>query len=354
MYTLTQLGWNNHFQKEWDALSLTDFIPARIITENKTQYKLISETGIFEANLMGKLLYGSEAEDLPKVGDWVAFQAMDDQNGFIFETLPRQNSLARKKAGQEQSAQIIASNIDKAFLVQSLDHNFNIRRLERYLVQVYEFDIQPIIILNKSDLCDDLVEKIMEIEAIAPSVKIYPCSVHDETGMEDIKTEVKEGESIIFLGSSGVGKSSIINYMMGETHFKTSEISDAVNKGKHTTTHRELIVLPEGGILIDNPGTREFGLTDVKKGLEMTFEEIQVLAEGCRFKGCTHQHEPDCKVQEALAEGTLSEDRFQSYLKLQRESANYQMSNYERRKKDKSLGKMYKSIQNGSRKLKNK
>ncbi len=320
MYNLIQLGWNEFFQNQLKIFKEQNFIPGRIAVENKQRYILYTEMGELPAEVTGKLLYSSEIAELPKTGDWVmAIFFEDEKKAIIHSVLERRNKLSRKVADRKTEEQVIAANVDYVFIVQSIDNNFNIRRLERYIVSTFESNIQPVIVLNKIDLTSESLLRKTEIMERFSNVQVILTNALTGTGIDEIKDILSEGKTGVFTGSSGVGKSTIINYLIGEAILQTNEVSSSVNKGKHTTTRRELFIIPNGGIVIDTPGMREFQLWNVDKGMEQVFDTIELLSLECKFSNCTHTKETGCAVLEAFEKGIIDEAKLQSYYKLQKE-----------------------------------
>lgn len=321
MINLISLGWNNFFDKNFQQYYKNGFEAARVIEENKTNYLLFTKYGEVPGEVTGKLLFNSGSQaDLPKVGDWVAVMFFDDNTkAIIHDVLPRRTKISRKTADKKTGEQIIAANIDKVFIVQGLDGNFNINRLERYLVAVNQSGAEPVLILNKTDLCPDVDEKISEVKKSHPDVSIFTTSTIDSFGIETLSEFIVEAETIAFVGSSGVGKSSLINALLGEEKIKTASVRESDSRGRHTTTKRELFLLKNGGILIDTPGMREFGLWNSENGLSQTFSEFDELSLKCRYTDCTHTHETGCAVIAAVEDGTLPREKYDNYLKLRKE-----------------------------------
>jgi ribosome biogenesis GTPase len=319
---LEQLGWSSFFRKHWQA-SDADRTPARVVEEQKDAYRVACEAGVLLAEVAGHLRYNAkERSDFPAVGDWVAVDARADEGrATIHRVLPRKTKFSRKVAGTETSEQIVAANIDTIFLVTSLNADLNLRRIERYLTTIWESGAQPVILLSKADLCDDPAGAVEAVYGSAIGVPIHVLSALSGQGMEQLDPYIKEGQTVALLGSSGVGKSTIINRFIGADTQKTREIREDNDRGRHATSSRRLFVLPHGGILIDTPGMRELQLWDAASGLGQTFEDIETFASRCRFRDCQHETEPDCAVQAALTNGKLNAGRFQSYLKLKRELA---------------------------------
>jgi ribosome biogenesis GTPase len=258
--------------------------------------------------------------DFPAVGDWVVVSIIDDEErAKIHEILPRKSKFSRKAVGAQTDEQIIATNIDTVFLVSGLDRDFNLRRIERYLILVWESGANPVIILNKADLCDEVEQRKAEVEAIAPSVPIISLSAIENQGLDALTPYLGTGQTVALIGSSGVGKSTITNQLAKKDIQAVQTVRKGDNRGRHTTTHRELIILPSGGLLIDTPGMREIQMWNGSEGFQETFTDINTLATECRFRNCQHESEPGCAVQQALLDGTLDKQRFRNYRKLQQE-----------------------------------
>lgn len=353
--TLEKLGYTPTLETYRQEHQLSAFDVARVIAEHKERYLVRNAEGEYQAELLGNLRFTAESRhDFPAVGDWVAISPYDADKALIHAIFPRTSSIERQAVGRSAQIQIIATNIDYGLIVQAVDRDFNLNRLERYLTICHASKVQPIIILSKIDLisASDLDALKSQIRYRVAETPVITLSNVTGVGFSDLAPHPIEGKTYCLLGSSGVGKSSLLNRLSGEEMMKTSEISDAVHKGRHTTTHRELIVLPNGGILIDNPGMREVGITDAAGGLEMTFEMILELAQDCKFKDCTHQHEQGCAVLDALDNGILDEAAYDNFQKMQRERARFETSKAEQRRKDKNLGKLYKRIQEERRRNK--
>ncbi|MCL4141858.1 UNVERIFIED_CONTAM: hypothetical protein GTU68_018951 [Idotea baltica] len=296
---------------------------------------------------MGNLRFSAESRnDLPAVGDWVALSEYDEDKALIHAVYPRHSIIERQAVGKFGKKQIIATNIDFGLIVQAVDRDFNINRLERYLTICHASRVAPVVVFSKIDLISEpeLETILHEIGERIKEVPIFPVSSETRDGYSKLAAMIESGKTYCLLGSSGVGKSTLLNHISGHEMMKTSEISASVQKGRHTTSHRELIILENGGILIDNPGMREVGITDTGGGLEMTFDAILQLAEDCKYKDCTHLHEDGCAILEAIGNGDLDEDSYENYQKMEREKTHFESSVHERRKKDKKFGKMMKDV----------
>lgn len=351
--TLEDLGYTEYLENYRQQQHLERFEIGRVIAEHKERYIVKTAGEEYQAELLGNLRFTAESRrDLPAVGDWVAIAPYDDDKALIHAIFPRKSIIERKAVGRSGQSQIIATNVDYALVVQAVDRDFNLNRLERYLTICHASKVDPVVVLTKIDLIDEeeLKQILEKVSArIAAEIPVLAVSNLTGEGLTPIAALIQKGRTISLLGSSGVGKSTLLNALAGKEQMKTADISEAVNKGRHTTTHRELIVLDNGGILIDNPGMREVGIADAAGGLEMTFDAIMELAAFCKFKDCTHQHEKGCTVLEALDDGTLDADAYENFLKMQREQARFSASKAEQRRKDKSLGKLYKRIQQEKR-----
>jgi len=343
---LATLGWNPFFDQHFNGCRSQGLSPARVAREYGQSYLVLCEHGELSAQVSGKLRHSAlERSDLPAVGDWVAIQPrLDEGKATIHAVLPRKSSFSRKVAGAITEEQIVAANVDTVFLVSGLDSDFNVRRIERYLTLAWDCGAVPVIVLNKADLCAEVEAHVAEVESIAFGVPVYPISAKEKRGLTVLHQYLKLGETVALLGSSGVGKSTLINSLLGVEHRRVGSVREFDGKGRHVTTHRELVLLPEGGMLIDNPGMRELQMWGSDEGLAETFDDIGDLAAGCRFSDCRHDSEPGCAIRAALDDGTLDQARFRSYLKLQREvryveSRRDQKERLAEREKWKKLGK---------------
>jgi ribosome biogenesis GTPase len=348
MMQLEALGFSRWFQDKIDGEELAGRQIARVLTVSKDSYVIQNEDHAVRAELTGRLLFNAESPlDLPAVGDWVAAQYFDENSFAIIHTiLPRKSVLKRKTPGKKITFQLIAANIDTAFIVQSLDGNFNIRRLERYLVMIHDSFIEPMLLLSKSDLQQPAAidEKIREIHAAMPDLPVLAFSNKTKTGLDRLIKKLTPGKTYCLLGSSGVGKTTLINELMGSPFFATRTVREKDSKGRHTTASRRLIFLKNRAMIIDTPGMRELGNIGVEAGVQIAFDEIDVLSKECRYRDCSHTNEKGCAVLAALEADRLSEKRYQNYLRIVRESAFNEMSYLEKRKKDRAFGKMVKSV----------
>ena len=295
--------------------------PARILSQEKGFYRIITDKGEKLAEVSGKFRFQTTIlSDYPAVGNFVLVNWNESGNSSIIESLlPRKSAFIRKAAGEPQQEQIVAANIDTVFLCMALNHDFNLRRLERYISIAWDSGAMPVVVLTKSDLCDDLEQKLSEVSSVAFGVDVLVTTSTEENGYKVLLPFISEGKTIAFIGSSGVGKSTLINRLLGKDQLKTNGLRND-DKGRHTTTHRELFLLPSGGMVIDTPGMREFGMWDNDTGIEKTFADIEELAAQCKFRNCTHTNEPGCAIRSALEMGELEMNRWQSYQKLKAEN----------------------------------
>jgi ribosome biogenesis GTPase len=350
--TLEDLGYNATFESYRNGEGLCSFDVGRVIAEHKERYIVSTDKDEFEAEVIGKLIFTAKSRfDFPTVGDWIAFSKHDRNKALIHTIFPRMTFIAREEVGKFGEKQIIAANIDFALIVQAVDRDFNINRLERYLSISYSANVDPIIVLSKIDLIDEIIlgELTSRIKKRIQTVPIITISNETQDGYQNLHTYLQKGKTFCLIGSSGVGKSTLINNLVGKTQMKTSKISLSTKKGKHVTSHRELFVLDNGGILIDNPGMREVGIADTTNGLENVFDEISLLSSQCKFTDCTHTHEKGCAVLVALEKGGIDKSSYENYLKMKKEKIRFQLSITEKRKKDKEFGKMIKEFKKGKK-----
>ena len=320
---LQNIGWDEFFARHFQSYAANGYAPGRVASEYKHFYGVYRESGKVLGEIAGKLRHEAlDRGDLPVVGDWVVIRPGSEHDKVtIHAVLPRKSKFTRKVAGFRTEQQIVASNIDTVFLVTSLNQDFNLRRVERYLIVAWESGARPVIVLSKSDLCDEIEDRIREIKVAAGDAPIHAVSVVTQEGIDELARYLNRGQTVALLGSSGVGKSTLINHWLGSDHLRVREIREHDGRGMHTTTHRELIVLPQGGLVLDTPGMRELQLWDGDGGLHIAFADIETMASHCYFSDCRHQDEPRCAIREALAEGEIDAERYQSYEKLQKELA---------------------------------
>lgn len=329
------LGWKPNMDSQFRQIAEPGDGIGRVALEHTHLYRIYTEQGDMLAEVAGRLRHQAKGRnDYPAVGDWVVIRYREaDNRAVIHAVMPRFSKFSRKIAGNLIDEQIVAANVDTVFLVSALNQDFNVRRLERYLILAWESGASPVVVLTKADLCDEAErrEKVAEAEAAAIGVPVHVVSAAAGEGLQELSSYFGEGQTVALLGSSGVGKSTIVNALYGEAIMQVREIRDGDDKGRHTTTHCELVLLPGGGVLIDTPGMRELQLWHGDEGLEISFRDIEQLASGCRFGDCRHRREPGCAVQQAIGSGQLAADRYDSYVKLQRELA------YIARKEDAAL-----------------
>lgn len=353
--SLADFGYSEEIEKLRIENNLQEFEIGRVIAEHRERYVVGTDGGECEGEITGNLRFTARSrEDFPAVGDWVALTRFDSEFSVIHKVLPRISVISRQAIGEFGEKQIIGANIDFALLVQAVDRDFNINRLERYLTICYSSKVSPIIVLTKSDLIGE-----QELSGISSSiyqrindVPVIAISNETQKGIDALKEMIVRGKTYCMLGSSGVGKSSLLNSLSGKTIMRTDTISKSTNKGRHVTSHRELIVLESGGILIDNPGMREVGVVDSGNGLETVFDRIISLAQNCKFADCTHTSEVGCSVLEALETGEIDKNSYDNYIKIEKEKAYFESTVIERRKKDKDFGKMMKNYKKDMKKKK--
>ena len=295
--------------------------PARVLSQEKGFYRIVTDKGEKMAEISGKFRFQTTvSSEYPAVGDFVFVNWNESGDSAIIESLlPRKSAFVRKAAGEPQKKQVVAANIDTVFLCMALNNDFNLRRLERYISIAWDSGAMPVVVLTKSDLCDDLDNKLSEISSVAIGVDVLVTTSVEENGYKELLPFLSEGKTVAFIGSSGVGKSTLINRLLGQEYLKTNGLRND-DKGRHTTTRRELFLLPSGGMVIDTPGMRELGMWDNDTGIERTFADIEELAAQCKFRNCTHTSEPGCAIRRALELGELQTDRWQSYQKLKAEN----------------------------------
>lgn len=344
MNQLAIYGWNDKLDQLKQESTYNALPHGRVSVVHRTCYEVISENGQFQCELTGSMMHGRSDFELPCTGDWVIFQPFDENKGIIVDMLPRERTLYRKKNGTVADKQVIASYVDQAFIVQSLDDNFNVRRAERFMVQMQEENINAAWVLNKADLDFDRQEIEEQIKHIFRRIPVFFTSIRQPETILRLRESIPEGETVVFVGSSGVGKSSLVNALCGKSLLLASDISLSTGKGRHTSTRREMVLMDGSGVLIDTPGVREFGLAmDGVDSLEEMLD-ISDYAKACRFKDCKHINEPGCAVLEAVNSGLLDAKVYESYLKLRREAWHFFASEHEKRKKEKSFTKLVEEV----------
>jgi ribosome biogenesis GTPase len=318
---LQALGWNDQFALKFAPYQAQGYQVGRVAVEHRNAYVIYTDQGEITARISGKIRHQTtELQDFPSVGDWVLLDLHPgEEMARIDGILPRSSLFSRKMASSQTQEQVIAANVDTVFLVSGLDGDFNPRRIERYLVLTWESGANPVIVLNKADACPNVEECLAQVEAIAPGIPVLVISAMNHQAMEEVRSHIQPGKTIALLGSSGVGKSTITNSLMGQAIQATQAVREGDSRGRHTTTHRELLRLPTGGLLIDTPGMRELQLWAGDAPLQETFADVEAIALQCRFRDCRHAQEPGCAVQVAIATGMLDSSRFASYQRLQKE-----------------------------------
>ena len=317
---LKALGWSADFEESFAPYSGDGFVPARVAVQHRGAYVVCTETGDLQAEPSGRLRHEAEHGGLPVAGDWVVIRPHEDRSGAVVHAvLPRRTAVSRKAAWLATEEQVLGANIDVVFLVSGLDGDLNLRRLERYLATVWNSGAEPVVVLSKADLCDDVEGALLAVAGVAIGVPVHVVSGLTGEGVDDLRPYLAGNRTVALLGSSGVGKSTLINCLRGEDIQAVAPVRRGDGRGRHTTTSRELVRLPGGGLLLDTPGMRELQLWDVGEGFDTTFSDVEELIGQCRFNDCRHEREPGCAVRRALADGSLDRDRYASYSKLQRE-----------------------------------
>ena len=343
--SLESLGADDSVHKIFQPYAAQGLLLARVVVSQRERYQLIATAGELSAEVSGALRHRSEGPGaMPVTGDWVAVRVAGPLQAVVIEVLPRKTILSRRAAGTREDQQPIAANIDVVFLVCGLDGDFNLRRLERYMTLVAEGGGEPVVVLNKADICTDIDARMAEASAVARGAPVVAASTRLPHGLDGIRGFLTYGRTVALLGSSGVGKSAIVNCLIGEERLRTQEVRESDSRGRHTTTHRELIQLAGGGILIDTPGMRELQLWAGRESVDRTFDEIAEIAAACRFRNCAHSGENGCAVESAIAEGVVSGERWRSYLKLIAEAKRHEektnrVAAAERKKRDKAIHK---------------
>lgn len=348
MQTLESIGYTTEIDAAFRALDAPHLVPGRVASVNRSNFEVLWQGGLLRAEPTGRLLFAADdSMEIPTVGDWVALQTLnDDTFGLIHHLLPRRSFLRRKDPGRNVEYQLLGANIDTAFCMQSADRDYNLNRLERYLVMVRDGGIQPVVVLTKADLVDE-EERGMMLDGLHETAGDVPClfiSTQEQVGLQSVRELLPAGRTACLLGSSGVGKTTLLNALLGGEAFATGEVRESDHRGRHTTTRRQLLALPGGALLIDSPGLRELGSFGADAGFSETFGDIERLAAECRFADCRHEREKGCAVIAAIESGELDAGHFENYQKMQREAAHYERSYLERRRRDKEFGKMVKRI----------
>jgi ribosome biogenesis GTPase len=348
VHRLEEIGWTSEWAKAMTALDPGDvFAPARVVEERRGSYRLLWQGGELWAEVSGRMRYVAFGpEDLPAVGDWVTVAPrVEEARGTIHHVLPRRTCLVRKAPDRPARAQLLAANVDTVFAMCSANLDFSPRRLERILTLAREGGARSVVVLSKLDVAEALESKLELARVAAPDVALLALSARTGEGVDALAPYLGAGSSVVLLGSSGVGKSTLVNRLLGEERLATQEVRDADDKGRHTTTHRELVPLPTGGVLIDTPGLREVGLWEDEGAVDAAFPEIEALLGQCRFTDCAHEGEPGCAVEASLDQGEIDPGRYQSYLRLKRETAHLRVkrdahARHEQRKDRKKFSKM--------------
>ncbi len=318
MHTLEDLGWGPFFDQHIDTIE--GLIRGRVAEEQRGAYVLLCEHGALDATVTGRMMHQADArEDYPAVGDWVLARMVPGEvKAVIHRVLPRRTKLSRKTAGTQIAEQIIVANVDVVFVVSALDRDLNARRIERYLSVIWESGARPVVVLNKADLAEDRQSLVREVERSVVGSDVIVTSAATAEGIDDVRRHIERGKTAAFVGSSGVGKSSLVNCLLGRAEQSVNELN-AYGKGSHTTTSREMLFVPGGGLIVDTPGLRELALWDAEQGLSQAFADVESFFSGCAFNDCSHVSEPGCAVQGALRAGRLDHERWDSYRKLERE-----------------------------------
>lgn len=348
-------GYTKFYKKQIEVLDIDDkeFFPARVTEVHRERYKIVTEFGENNAILKSSIFYNDENNVYPTVGDFVVVVRNPYGDDIIYKVLDRKSKFSRMDTWNSKE-QIVATNFDYVFIITSLNHDFNIKKMERYLASAWQSGGTPIIILTKSDLCSDYSVYEAELENVAIGVPIIAVSSFTGEGLTELQNYIKPSSTIVFLGSSGVGKSSLVNAIAGEDIMKVNDVREDDSKGRHTTTHRQLIMMENGTMIIDTPGMRELGLWHVSEGLSTTFSDIEEIASKCKFRDCSHNTEPKCAVREAIENGELSHERWNNYIKLEKEARFAEKKEkvnimLKEKSKQKNISKFQKSLKNGKR-----
>jgi ribosome biogenesis GTPase len=343
---LFDLGFTKEISEQVEQIDLSEFTIGRVSHEHRERYVVFDGENEYNAEIIGNLRYSANSRsDFPAVGDWVVMKTYNNDQAIIHKVLTRRSVLARQAVGKSGEEQIISTNIDVAFIVQAINNNFSINRLERYLTICYSANIEPVLIISKSDLATDeeIRNAIDYLEKREKKLKYFLLSNITLKGLDQILEFVQKGKTYCVVGSSGVGKSTLINNLLKKNLIRTGQISHSTNKGRHTTEHRELYIMENGGIIIDNPGMRELGITENSAGIKTTFQEIEDLALQCKFSDCTHRNESGCAVLEAVEAKIVDKDSYENYLRMRKEQDRLQITVAEKRRKDKVFGKILKN-----------
>lgn len=345
---LTDLGLTKELADQIKEIDLSEFAVGRVTQEHRERYIVYDGENEYDAEITGNLRHSAASRaDFPAVGDWVILKTYNSEQAIIHRVLPRKSVLARQAVGKFGAEQIISANIDVAFIVQAINNNFSINRLERYLTICYSSGIEPVLIISKTDLSD--IEEIREatgaLEKREKKVKYFLLSNVTSEGIDQVLAFIRKGKTYCVVGSSGVGKSTLINNLLKKEIIRTGHISHSTNKGRHITEHRELFILEKGGIIIDNPGMRELGVTENSEGMKITFREIVDMSSKCRYSDCSHRNESGCAVIEAVNKGIIDKDSYNNFLKIRKEQERFQTTVAEKHKKDRIFGKMLKNYQ---------
>lgn len=350
---LEDFGYGDYFEANRLTAGLGDFSVGRVTAEHRGVYKVINQNGEFMAKITGRQMFKAlSREDYPAVGDWLSIEELTEGQAVVRGVLPRRTIIKRKYSNKDE-VQVIAANVDVAFVVVSVNRDYSLNRLERYLSIADSGGVKPVIVLNKIDLLsnEEIEEKSNELKKRFSDIDIVLTSMATDVGLEKLKGHIEKGKTYCFLGSSGVGKSSLINKLLGQAVIKTENIGESTGRGKHATTSREMYFLRDGGIVIDNPGIREVGMTDVETGIDNLFEEVVTLAKKCKYADCVHEHEPGCAVLRAVESGKLDENKYENYIGLKKEAGHYGMSALQKRRKEKSFGKFVKGAKKSLREV---
>lgn len=344
MNDLIRYGWNEELFRHKESGGFRHLPHGRVTITHKTCYEVVTEEGLYLCEPAGHILYGRAPEEYPCTGDWVILQPAGGNKGVILDILPRRKTLYRRKSGTVSLRQTLAVHVDTAFIVQSLDANFNPRRIERFITQVLAEKIRPVLILTKADLDFNETEVTGALKHLAPAIPVFKTSIRSPETIDMLRQSIRPGETVVCIGSSGAGKSSLINALCRQEVLSTSGISHSTGKGRHTSARREMVLLPQSGVLIDTPGVREFGITSGETGPLSFLPDIFHLEQSCRFTNCTHTNEPGCAVIEAVENGTLDSDVYRNFLKLRKEALHFSASGHEKRRQERSFQKMINNV----------